>query len=689
MSAWLSRVTLLLILLTAASLRLTAVDWDGYQNYHPDERYILWVATTIEWPADWATAFNPAHSSFNPYHWPPDAASAGIVVEQGQPRRFAYGHLPLYMGVTVTRAVERLSPLLLRYLPEDWLFSRDILNGAGRIELRHMTAVTRALTGIVDVTTVLLVYLLGRQLYGRPVALLAAAFLAFNVMHVQLARFFAVDPYLTLFAVAAVLCLVLYVQARRTQVAGAAVGQIPAWLYLLAAAAATGLAIGSKFAAVLLFLPLVLAVWLEHGRSRLRRFQLLLLSGVVALLAFVLTNPFALLDRTCPGEVAAASRINLEWVAPSVRQSCFLENVAIQGSMVRGESDLVFTRQYIGTRAYLYPIEMQFRWGMGFVLGFLAFAGFAWATALPFHDLRLRWLGLPILRRRAPLEHLLVLAWVVPFFLSTAAFQVKFMRYLQPIVPFLMLYAAALLLSWIPERWWRPAAAGALLPAALYAFAFLNMYAAPHPWTAASRWIYDEVAPGATILSERWDDSLPLRLPPDDPRRYETANLNWLVGTGEQDNELKLAQNLTLLEKADYVALASQRNYGVAPRLPDRYPLSGQYHQLLFDGRLGYELVYVSGRFPNLAGIHHKYDPFGWPDLRPPAAVTDYLDGLPGFNWGRVDESFVVYDQPLVMIFENRQRLTAAEMADHFDVSGRQAVVSKQLSAFSNQEISD
>jgi hypothetical protein len=669
MSRSLSRLTLLLILLLAAGLRLTAVDWDDYNHYHPDERYILWLATTIEWPTNWTTAFDPAQSTFNPYHWPPDAASAGIVVEQGRPRSFAYGHLPLYLGVSATRVVERLSPLLLRYLPEDWLLTRDIFNGAGRIEIRHMTAVSRALTGVVDVVTILLVYFLGRQLYGRPVGLLAAAFLAFNVMHVQLARFFTVDPYVSLFAVAAVLCLVLYAQARRTNVEVAPVGRRPVTLFLLGAAVATGLAIGSKFAAILLFLPLTLAVWLDQARSLHQRLALFLVTVVVGLLAFVLTNPFALLDQSCRPVAAPLSRIDLERLPSFARQSCLLANISTQGSMVRGDSVPVFARQYIGTLAYLYPVEMQWRWGMGFGLGFLAFAGFAWATTLPFQDLRLRFLRLPILRRRASLEHLLLLAWVVPFFLITAAFQVKFMRYLQPIVPFLMVYAAALLLVWIPERWWRLATATALLPPVLYAFTFVNMYSAPHPWTDASRWLYDQVAPGAIILTERWDDPLPVRLAEHNPGQYEILELNWLVGVGQQDDELKLAQNLILLEQADYVVIASQRSYGVAPRLPHAYPLSGQYHQLLFDGRLGYELVYVNGRFPNLAGLHHKYDPFTCPGLRPPAGVGHYLESLRGFNWGRVDESFVVYDQPLAMIFENRQRLTAVEMADRFAIS--------------------
>ena len=58
---------LLLILAAGLGLRLTGLDWDAYEHYHPDERYISWVATTIEWPTDWSTALDPTRSTFNPY----------------------------------------------------------------------------------------------------------------------------------------------------------------------------------------------------------------------------------------------------------------------------------------------------------------------------------------------------------------------------------------------------------------------------------------------------------------------------------------------------------------------------------------------------------------------------------------------------------------------------------------------
>ena len=169
------------------------------------------MATTIEFPspgslsrADW----QPETSTFNPFHWPPQAASEGIVVLQDEQRDFAYCHVPLYLGVLATRLVEQIGPALIPLLPDGWSLTADVLNGAGRIEFHHLTAVGRALTAMFDVGTVLLTFLLGRRLYGAMVGLWAAALLTLTVLHVQLAHFFASDPYLTFFVMVALYAMV-------------------------------------------------------------------------------------------------------------------------------------------------------------------------------------------------------------------------------------------------------------------------------------------------------------------------------------------------------------------------------------------------------------------------------------------------------------------------------------------------
>ncbi|MCC6607130.1 MAG: glycosyltransferase family 39 protein [Anaerolineae bacterium] len=687
MKKWQERVCLAVILLVAAVFRLTGVDWDDYHHYHPDERYISWVATTIEFPTDWQTAFSPQASTFNPYYWPPEAASPGIEVPQDEPRDFAYGHLPLYLGVLATRFVEQLGPRLAPLFPTNWLLTSDLLNQAELIEFRHLTAVARALTALFDVGTVWLVYLLGRHLFSPQVGLLAAAFLAVNVMHIQLAHFFISDPYQTFFTVAALLCLIKAVShreyreesdptvreavAQRQYRSPLTAHRSRAAVYWLLAAACIGLAVGSKFSAILLVFPLMLAARWMRGR-----WDFWLGTAVfTAALTFFLTNPFAVLDLSCE-VLTPAMQLGPITIPELNWRSCYLENIVTQNSMVQGSGDVPFTRQYSDTLPYLYFVEMQLRWGMGWPLGLLAFGAFGWAIWREIKRLEIRgtsprdWRLKGVSNLQSPLSNLLLLAWAVPLFVTTGGFFVKFMRYLQPLTPFLMLWAAAWLWSWRREWLKWGVATAVLLSTTLYASSFVNLYQQPHPWVAASEWIFNNVEPGALILSEQWDDSLPstMVLAGEVRRRseYPNAELTWLSGTEGADDAEKLAENLALLAEADYVTIVSNRIYGTVPRLPQRYPLSSQYHELLFSGALGYEPVFVAGRYPTLFGWQLRPDTFGWPGLTPPPFVQTTFDSQPGFTLGRADESFIVYDQPLTMIFANVERKTAVELQSRF-----------------------
>lgn len=662
----LQRFALLVILLSAIGLRLTGLNWDGFQHHHPDERYITWVATTIEFPAirttDWAAQWRPETSTFNPFHWPPAAGSEGIVVLQDQPRDFAYGHFPLYLGVASTRLVEAIAPFLLPLLPSDWWLTADVLNGASRIEFHHIAAVGRALTALFDAGTVLFIFLLGRRLYNPAAGLLAAAFTALSVIHIQLAHFFTSDPYLTFFVVVAIYLLV----AARGESMGAGIpGSRRAMLYLGLAAIAVGLAIGSKFTAVLLFLPLFWIGWLLSSKGK--RIWILTGLALVVFVTFAITNPFAVLDWTCSPDGAAGDPAT---VSSFLSRSCYLQNIMTQNAMVRGVSDLAFTRQYDGTFPYLYYFEMLLRWGMGPLMGIVGLAGLGWVTWDAARKMRGKAGGRSSLLARANQPVVTVLLWVWPYLLLTGSFYVKFLRYMQPIVPFMLLFGAAMIWQWGSPAGRRLLAGAILIAGIVYAVAFVRLYDDEHPWNAGSQWIYENVTPGSLILSEQWDDFLPVNLTVGDEKRlrkeYPNAELTWLTYPDAADNEANLRANLELLADAEYLTVLSNRIYGVVPRLPERYPLSSRYYQLLFDGALGYELVWVDERTPNLFGLSLRADTFGWPGLRPPTGVTEYFEARPGLSLGRADESFIVYDQPLTMIFRNTGRLSPEQLREAF-----------------------
>ena len=588
------RWALVVVLLIAAALRLYNVAWDGGELAHPDERStVAFYAPTMHWPRDWSTAFDPKRSPFNPL-WDP--------INQ-QRRSYTYGHFPLYVLTITANVLHALAPLAQRAGA-----STELVHAlTGATDIQGFAFIGRVLVALSDTATVYLVYLIACRLYGRGAALLAAALSAFTVLQIQLAHFFAVDPISTTFTLLALYGAMWMVERCTT---GAAV----------LTGVGMGLAVASKFSALpILAAPVVAALivaWRSRDENRTavweQAWRRCLLACLVALVVFAVTSPFVILD----------------W--PNFAQAVIRE----QGAMVRGIADMPFTRQYRGTTPYVYFIEQQLRWGMGLPLGLVAFLGLAWVLVRA-------------LLRRAQAGELILLSWVVPYFGITGLFLAKFMRYMVPVVPLFILMGAGLLGQisesanrQIGKSLIRLFAASlivvTLLGAVLWSLAFVNgVYGTEHTWITASRWIYENVPDGSVLAVEHWDDHLPLSLPEPGANmgahEYRQVDLPMYEEDTRQKYELLRAR----LREADYIVLSSNRLYRTIPRLPQRYPMSTRYYELLFSGQLGFEKVAEFTAYPRLG----------------PVTIPD----------DDADESFTVYDHPKPIIFKKVRELSDQE----------------------------
>jgi hypothetical protein len=486
-------LTLAVVLLGAAALRLYNVSWDDLHHVHPDERWISMVASDIAWPENFKDILDPRKSTLNPL-WIP---------EDNTRRNYAYGHLPLYLLAFGANLATRLAPLG-QHLSAYPGLAEAVGDLALLSRYSHINLVGRVLSAFADLGIIYLVFLLGRHIYGKRAGLLGATFVAFTVMHIQLAHFCAFDVVTTFFAV-----LTVYGAVRLAQRGD--------WFSAVVAGGAAGLAVASKFSAMPILLTLVVAcgVRVFTGEARgadsqqpaargegladrlWRALGLLVVGLLAAAMAFAVTSPFAILDL-----------------------KAYLEQVKQQGGMVRGTNDWPFTRQYRGTLPYVYHIEQQLRWGMGWPLGLVAFAGLAYVL----------WRAV---RRRCQGEEWVILSWVVPYFLITGSFLVKFMRYMLPITPFLSLMGAEMLLAMqdtirrkmhdarptkLISRIPHPASwilylvlCIVVISSVFYSLAFVRIYSRPHTWLEASRWIYAHVPDGSVIANEH------SRLSPPDP----------------------------------------------------------------------------------------------------------------------------------------------------------------------------
>jgi hypothetical protein len=589
------------VLAIALFVRLYGIAWDHGYLFHPDERQVAFVTSDLDlsWPPDWAELLSP-QSPWNP----------GF---------FSYGSLPLYL-------LRILSSLAARFWP-------------AMESVRSFYVIGRVISALADTGTIVLLYALGRRLYGARVALLAGTLLAFAVLHVQLSHFYAVDTLLTW-----VVMLVLYLCARLTY--------RPTLARALGIGAAIGVACAIKISALALTVPFAVA-WigalvLYAHRDTQERPQIirrvlgeslrgLIAGGWAILLIFVILEPYALIDLPT-----------------------FLQDVATESGMVRGTLDLPYTRQYAETVAYVYQITQVIRWSLGPLLGTIGVAGIAYAL----------WC-LERLRRVKSWESLLAQAipvvWFLVYFGLTGAFHTKFLRYMLPITPLLCLWGAAFLMALIRQRrrLWRYLGQGlAIVTVAgsvLYTAAFLHIYASAHPWEQATDWICAQVPANSVLMIEHWDQPLPIVQgigAHDCWRDYRIITFP----AYDPDRPEKRDQLIAMLQTADYVLISSNRLYGSIARLPDRYPDTTLYYRRLFAEELGFELVYFAQVYPQLGPFRLVDDTLTATGLEMPRLLATEGRRAGDLVLGFADESYSVYDHPLPLVFKRTSGLSTEQL---------------------------
>lgn len=561
------------IVVLAFILRLYGLNWDQGNNFHPDERQILFVTTSLAWPKSLAQFFNPATSPLNPHF-------------------FAYGSFPLYLLAVVGNIYLHLFPAANTFV--------------------QMTLVGRVLSALFDTGTVLLTGILalflvkddslGRRL-AWGVALLASALVAFTPLELQLSHFYAVDTMLLFFVVLTVLACVAFVNTPRPLV------------WAIVAGVGYGLALATKFSAAPLAVPLLVAALLHWQRRDLYSALMgLFVSAITTIIVFVVAMPYALLDL-----------------------QNFKQQVSDQGDLARGLLDLPYVRQFAGTTPFLYEAQNMLLWGLGLFLGLGVCVGVVWYLWRLWKQrgpdtllwlVPLSWVVVygaitgsfyvKFMRYMLPLYPFLTLLAATAL-LSLARYRWRFELHTHK------KWLQRLLLAF------RFGLIGLVLAGTMFqGLALLNVYRQPNTRIQASSWMYQNVKPGSTLSYEQWDDPLPVAMGSNQP--YEYLQASYLNASGQQATGLDLygddttakAQTLAnLLPRVDVLTMATDRLDKSIQRLPFRYPLTIHYYQLLFSGQLGFQLVQTFTNRPSLFGItlddsnaDESYSVFDHPTVR-------------------------------------------------------------------------
>ncbi len=604
-------LVLLPFVITAMALGLRlygGLDWDQGRLYHPDERSIfLRVDCMYKTVADdpgWRSCINRDFPVDEP-GVPSPATFFSAEKSPLNPHWFPLGSILLYVLLIVRVGLE------------------PFMNA---VSLQDLATAGRILTALADTASVLLLYALGRRLYGRGVGLLASALSAVAVVSIQLSHFYRPEPFLVLLALASFWYMLNVVQRGR-------------WRDHLALGAVIGLTFATKASSLHLLLPLAVTYGIVARRTwdeNRETVPAVAVAGVavrgvaaagVSLAVFAFWMPYAFIDL-----------------------HKFVGDLGWEAGIARNAGQVPYTMQYVGSVLGWYELRQTSVWALGLPLGLAAWGGLLLTIGRSF--------------RRPLVGDLLLLAWVVPLCLTIATFEVKFLRYIAPILPILVLFGSRWLVA--AYRWSVPRSAVltgvaggtivfVLLATAFYGLAFVRSHSQPHPGVQASEWANANLAPGTVILTDNhWDEGFA------NLGRFRVTQLPMYEG----DSLAKMRSVTERLARADYIMAYSNRPWGSIARLPDRYPWSSSYYHQLFDGGLGYELDQAFARYPSLLGVTFTHDPFTVAGVAKPQELPGIDDTPLTLDLGYADENVTNYDHPLVLVFRNVQRLPADALFD-------------------------
>lgn len=564
------RIGLLIVLSLGLFLRLFGYNWDQGSHLHPDERFLTMVGVDTKLPRTFSGYMNPKTSSFNP-------ANKGFTF-------YVYGTLPVLMN---------------KILGELWY--------SDTYETFHLQG--RILSGLADLCIVLIIYkicvLLEKKLKFNPsIKLFAAFFYAIAVLPIQLSHFFTVDTFLNLFCWSSLYFIIkLIVEKGRNFI-----------VYMSLSGLFLGLSFACKISA-LYFAPLIGAFVLMAIQNAIHtnrgdgfRAWLAIFMGMVG---FILFSYFALrLGSPYYFETGAIldPRISFK----------FINNILELKSFDNPLGYFPPSIQWVSKQPVFQLINI-FYFGIG-----------------PFYSLFSMVGVVHLFFRKKDSVMTISAIWIV-LFVAFQSFQfAKTMRYLIFIYPFLALFAAiGLERTLFAIRHIKYPIIICIhvlicLSILIWPLAFFSIYTKDHSRVEASMWIYEHIPSKSILLSEYWDDPLPIPIGNIIYKKYRNLEVHVFDPDTKEKWEVINAQ----LNEANYYIMSSNRGWGSIPTVSKRYPMTTKFYEDMFKGRINYTLVKEFSSYPSLRylGI-----PLDFPD-----------------QWA--EEAFTVYDHPLVKIFKKNTK---------------------------------
>ncbi len=455
------------------------------------------------------------------------------------------------------------------------------------------TLTGRLLSGFVDLLVILVIFKtvkIFEKEYGihKNTKYWAAFMYAIAVLPIQLSHFFAVDTFVSSFAFISFYFTLRFSFTKNL-----------AWLLL--GGLFFGLAIASKVTAVFispLLLYLLINAYAKH--RQIEKINLprlagdLLLFGLITYLAGRIADPY--LFQTG----------NLFDLRPSQH---FINNIKELEAWSSPTAWFPPGVQWIHKTPVLFALKNLILYGVGI--------GYSICITLGIYAL---------FKKIRSADLFFILTWVILFFLYQGYQTVQTMRYFLILYPFLAIFAG-IGFTYTSRQIPRLVQVMLFFGIIIWPLLFFSIYTKPITRVTASEWIYAHIPPKSVILTESWDDALPLPIGTLSGSNYTIKELPVF----DPDTQQKWNTMDTMLAQGDYLILSSNRGWGSIPTVPERYPRMTQFYHNLFAGKTAYKKIAEFTSYPSLTylGI--------------PLTIPD----------DNAEEAFTVYDHPKVIIFKH------------------------------------
>ncbi len=509
------------------------------------------------------------------------AVSRISFFDQMDPGFYAYNGFPIHLY--------KIIGSLIAYVWQDPNWSH---------ELAKLALVSRYTSASLSLCSIYLMFLIGRRLFGNTGGILTAFFMATSVGLIQAAHYGTTETLLVFFLCGMILESLRLLQKREVLFRDGVMTAI----YL-------GLAVGTKTTALsFLLIPIITVIILLRYKKLTFRKATWVSFGVlfIATGIFVTVSPFTL-----------------------IHFGIFLKTMVYESGVTSGQIQVPYTVQFQQTVPYVYQLRN---------LPWMTSLGVAWGgmigSVIWFREQIKKWQQVS-LGEIPTLLPLMVFSLV--YFAYIGQWYAKFIRYLVLMIPFLCL-SMVYLIEKVPNGLTfrcihRLMGSLIVIFSMVWALAFASIYMNLNTRTQAKQWIYQNIAPGQVLIGEHYDYLLPGPYTGMSSQQYQHRVLH----NFDPDSEAKKILIAETLAEGDYLILSSRRLWGTISRVPELYPMTSRYYELLFSGELGYSIVKEFSSYPRLGRF----------------IIHDDV----------AEETFQVFDHPVVYIFVNKKGLTRGDLA--------------------------